>query len=299
MGTVSLSKEARVGIWVGIVVGILLVLLDPKQLLVRGALWLAVGISLVLIATDLNWVKERSWNLNILEETGVSQEFSVLRFFFAILIISFLVSILAVTTWPPVELQDRLYPMPLVFEPPMYTEPPSNPTFFPNSDKKLIPPAPARSPKAHPATPSNTPVPKPMPSSHPIIVASGSQVTQDTTTREIKITITLINTSTVGVNVHLVSDIRSNGEPIPGSIDTREVAFAPSPFNFILHFDATPNPQQQIGFIGGTNKLAVIINATYSDEGGQTTYKYEGDVVPNGSSLDDRSSMWTKDTARK
>jgi hypothetical protein len=86
---------------------------------------------------------------------------------------------------------------------------------------------------------------------------------------------------------------------MPGSIDTRQVAFGPSPFSFDMNFSTTPGALAEIEFENRTSKISIVINASYPDQGGVTTYKYEGVVIPGAVKLDDVGTEWTTEPATK
>lgn len=295
--TVSLSKEARIGIWVGIFITLLVFLLDPKAPSVRVLACIFLFIFAVLILADSDWVKQRSGNLSIFVDAGLPERLSYPRLFIAILIIGVSVFGLAMVTWPPKDVP--LQQITLVGQPTSSADSISKAIGIPNPPNKLTPNS--DTPKGSPPSKQSVPKPKPPPESkpHPIIVVSKSQVTVNPDTNKIDIVVTLMNTSIVGANVHLTADVTWNDKPTEGTVDTRDVAIAPSPFIFELHFSTTPNAQGEIEFINRTSKLAILINASYPDEGGITTYRFEGVVVPQSDILDDAGSGWTSEPAKK
>jgi hypothetical protein len=170
---------------------------------------------------------------------------------------------------------------------------------IPAPPKKTTPPVDV--PKGSPPTKHLPPVkPKPVPESkpHPIIVVSKTMITTDPATKHLDIVVTLSNLSSVEANVHLYYDISWNENAMPDSIATRDVAFAPSPYSFDLNFSTTPTAAGQMMLENKTGKLSIVINASYPDQGGTTTYKYQGFVVPNATKLDDYTS-WDTEPAKQ
>lgn len=297
--TVPLSKEARISIWVGIIVTLFIFLLDPKESWERVSICAALFVFVVLLVADSEWVKQPAWNMNIFADVGMSERVSYLRLFSAISVIGITVLGFAVITWPPKDQPSQPLSVVVVGQPATSTDSPVKAIGIPNPTNKLTPKSstPKGSLPSKPSVPKPKPPPEPKP--HPIIVVSNSTVTINSDTHKVDIKVSLMNTSGVGANVHLVSDITWNGQPVDGSIDTRDVAVAPSPFLFELHFSTTPNAQGEIEFINGTSKIAIVINASYPDNGGVTTYRYEGVVVPGATILNATASDWDTEPAKK
>lgn len=294
--TVSLSKGERFGIWVGILVTILVFLLDPKDPLWRVLACVFLFIFGVLLVSDSDWVKQRSGNLSLFVDAGLSERMSTPRLISATLVIGASVLALAVITWPAKEIP--LQPLSVVVaQPANFTDSPSAAVGIPNPPNKL--PTPIDKPKGSvPSKPSN-PQPKPESKPHPVIVVSKTTMTTNADTHKMDIVVTLSNLSSVEANVHIVSDIAWNGQAMQGSVDTRQVAFGPSPFSFDMNFGTTPIGVGAIEFENRTSRIAIVINASYPDQGGVTTYKYEGVVIPGAAKLDDVSTEWTTEPTAK
>jgi hypothetical protein len=298
--TVSLSKGERFGIWVGILVTILVFLLDPKDPLWRVLACLFLFIFGVLLVSDSDWVKQRSGNLSLFVDAGLPERISTPRLVSATLVIGVAVCALAVITWPAKEVPLRPFSVVAGVQPVTSTDPSSTVVGIPDSPKKATPSVDV--PKGSPPTKHVPPAkPKPVPESkvYPVIVVSRTQVTTNPDTHKIDIVVTLGNLTSEKANVHIVSDMTWNGEVMPGTIDTRQVAFGPSPFLFEMRFGTTPFGIGVSQFESGTAKIAVVINASYPDQGGTTTYKYEGDIVPGATSLNDVATEWVSEPAKQ
>jgi hypothetical protein len=293
--TVILSKEARFGIWVGIIVTIIVFLLDPKAPWVRISACVALFVFLVLITADSDWAKQRSGYLNLFADVGLSDKISYPRFFSATLVIGVLVFLLAFVTWPPKDVPLQPFSGSVAVQQPSTTDPSATPIGIPNAPNKAAP----KPNILEGSPPSKRPKPKPAPEykPHPIIVAGNSEVSINTDTHKIDGTIQLLNTSSVGANVHIVAEVTMDGQPL-GAADSRYVAIAPQPFAYALSFSSTLNPVTAIGFDNRTSRLAVVLNASYTDEGNVITYRYEGVIVPGATKLDVISSDWETTTAR-
>jgi hypothetical protein len=295
---VTLSKGERIGIWVGVIVALLLFLLDPKAPWERISICVALFIFAVLLVADSEWAKQRSGNLSLFVDAGLSERISTPRFISSTLTIGVAILAFAVITWPPKEVPLQPFSGTVVVQPTTSTDPPSKPIGIPNPPDKVAPKPNITkgAPTSKPQKPQTKPVPESKP--HPIIVVSKTTMTTNPDTKKIDIAVTLANLSSVEANVHLLYDMTWKGEALPGTVQTREVAFAPAPFSFELDFTTTPMGVSEYELENKIGKLSVIINATYPDQGGRTTYSYQGDVIPNGSRLDDVATSWTPEPAK-
>ena len=297
--TVSFSKETRDGILIGILATAIFVLFDAKQPVWHAVTLFTVAVCAVMLVADSDWVKQRALYLSILTNANVSEQVSRLRLLIAVFGIGFVVLILAAVTWPPKEV--LLQPVSVVagVQPATPTDPSSTVVGIPDPPKKTTPPADV--PKGAPSAKPHIAKPKPVPESkpHPVIIVSKTTMTTNPDTKRIEVVVTLANLSTVETNVHLLFDITWNGEPIPGTIQTREVAFAPAPFSFEMTFSTTPMGMVDYEYTNKIHKLSIVINASYPDQGGTTTYSYQGDILPNASRLDDQATSWTPAPAKQ
>jgi hypothetical protein len=67
---------------------------------------------------------------------------------------------------------------------------------------------------------------------------------------------------------------------------------APQPFTYQINFSNNLTPLGILRFTNRTGRLAVVLNASYPDEGHITTYKFEGVITPGATKLDAVSSDW-------
>jgi hypothetical protein len=129
----DLSAEARIGL-AGIVVGLIWVLLDPKQPVLHATGWIIVWIALMLLLIGTDWAKRHSSHMSILIVETPVEGFNVWRLSVATLVIGLSVLILAIGTWPPRE----YVPTPGPGSPPSPTTP-VTPVEYPPKKPPLVP----------------------------------------------------------------------------------------------------------------------------------------------------------------
>jgi hypothetical protein len=96
------SKETKISTCVGVVVALLLVLIDPQQPVLRAVLWIIIAFCLILIAKELEWVRQQQdFELSIVRVEALPEKLSLPRLGCASLVILAAVIFFAIQTWPP------------------------------------------------------------------------------------------------------------------------------------------------------------------------------------------------------
>jgi len=162
----------------------------------------------------------------------------------------------------------------------------SEPLALPESARPMAP-----NPKATPNAPVQTAAAR----HHPIIVVTGTQVTNNTATRHIEISITLANQTSEEVNTHITftkfvvtptGERRQTGPP-----DERNIGFPALPFTYQLTYSFDTSAEGEENYAGGSF-VECVVDVTYPDLGGRTIYHFRGKTNPTINHLDYVLSEW-------
>lgn len=283
----GLSREGRIGIAVGTLVGIALVLIKPEQVFWRWFLLICFGLCLLYVATELDWVNQRNVELSIVHGEICSQSKSPIRLGFASLLAIVLTIAFGFRTWPTRKSTAPMHP----YIPPVAQVPIQNP---PKKSPQLpLPHAAPQPPVAETAQPPKTKTPT-VPAPYPIIVVASTQVTIKDDTH-ITMTVTLTNETATEVNAHISMQTFAveNGTQTPtGNSEERDIGFAPLPFSYALSRDWDLSASGQIDWTNGNLFLLAVIEVSYPDRGGKTIYHFKGKTVPKLDHLDYIESDW-------
>ena len=140
----------------GILLSIVLVLLEPKNTSVRIILLAFITLGLILKLQDVDWVMQRTWELNVVEKPVVSENRSYLKLTCVICVVIGAVTVLGVFTWPPPDQPiTKVIPVNPNRQPPVPVPVLPDPTKPPKEKPKP--------PKPKPPEPEKTPTPHPNP----------------------------------------------------------------------------------------------------------------------------------------
>jgi hypothetical protein len=101
MPSCLMSKEGRIGIAAGVIVGIALLLIPPDSSNWRVALLVALGISLAVVARELEWIYQDDFPPSIIFDDPVSERsISKLKFGGALALAASITVLFGFATWP-------------------------------------------------------------------------------------------------------------------------------------------------------------------------------------------------------
>jgi hypothetical protein len=289
----GLSREARIGIWVGLATTIALILIEPKQPAWRIVLLIALAVCAIVVVKDLNWVNQRTESLSIAQGEGLSQQLSIARLGFGIFVAISLVTVFGVITWPPAAAveQEASHLLQAVLAPVSPEKavghaPPTPNGILPATTAQPATPKPK--PKPAPAMPRQeepkptAPIPVPAQSeSYPIIVVARTQVTRKTDTHQLGIVVALSSTTSAEANVHIVAQtwwVTNGVELATGPPLERDVGFAAVGFSYELSTNIPLTTTGETLYDNGSAFITVVGTASYPDRGGKTIYHFKGNT---------------------
>ena len=130
---------------------------------------------------------------------------------------------------------------------------------------------------------------------HPVIVVTGTQVSNNTDTRHIEIVITLANHGSTEVNTHIVFQtfivFADGSERSTGPPDERDIGFPPLPFLYQLTYSFDTTAEGEMNYANGSF-VNCVVDVSYPDKGGEAIYHFRGKTNPKIDHLDYTRSEW-------
>lgn len=247
------------------------------------------------------WVKEKHPIFSVIDGFNPNESESRWRVLLAMLLVVAGIVWYGMATWPP-----KSHPIELVSEHPPTTPSPIKGTG--NSGIMFVSKEPTARPKlpvkpnpisktkgSEQPKPKPTP-PKPIPAAYPIVMETGNNVTYDSSTRKVTITISIGNTTQTEVNadleVHAIGFV--NGVAVTGPLNPTErtVGLGPPPNTQQITLGVNVPSDAKTNYEGGSVYIMVYVSVSYPDRNGTTTYRYQGKTTPKSAVLDEQSSGW-------
>lgn len=246
------------------------------------------------------WVKEKHPVFSVIDGFNPNESESRWRVLLAILLVAAGIVWYGIATWPP-----KSHPIELVSEhPPTISSPTKgtgggNGIVFVSKEPTLRPKLPIKpNPISRPKggeKPKPAP-PKPIPAAYPIVMETGNNVTYDSSTGKITITISIGNTTQTEANAHLEVHTVGfvNGAAITGTLNSteRDLGLGPPPNIQQVTFEVNVSSDAKTNYESGVEYIMVYISVSYPDRNGTTTYHYQGKTTPKSTVLDEQSSHW-------
>jgi hypothetical protein len=294
------SKEARIGLWAAIIMFAMGILFDPKQPLFRSAIWIVFDAGVILAVTDLGFLHTQQFIIDIFGEHLESRHLSQFRLSIAAVLISSLMLVAAIKTWPPQQLPGNSTP--LALQPPIpppfrlpMTIVPSDPKALPRPKTKVVPPAfGKRGPNQESKGDSSkakaiTPV-------YPIVLVTDTKVTYDKDSGKVTVVLSIGNSTQTEANAHIqIHGVGfQNGSAITSELNKgdEEVGLAPPPYKKALTMNFNVSQEARPGWDDGTTYMMIYVTVAYPDRSGTTTYHFEAKTMPTSDTLNELSSGW-------